>query len=80
MSREQQGSQRVLLNKKAYRRLRMRQEEKSGDESRQENSGPRFAGCDGGAKAGLSHVGFGVKATIQSADEESAKGKNGDCR
>lgn len=59
----------------------MRQEEKSGDESREEKSGPRFAGCDGGAKSGLSHVDFGVKATIYSADEASAREKKRcDCR
>ena len=42
---------------------------KSGDESREELSVPRFAGCDGGAnKSGLSHVDFEAKATIQSAE------------
>ena len=42
---------------------------KSGDESREEKSVPRFAGCDGGAnKSGLSHVDFEAKATIQSAE------------
>ncbi|CAP97607.1 hypothetical protein PCH_Pc22g03190 [Penicillium rubens Wisconsin 54-1255] len=63
--------------KKAYRRRRLRQEETIGYESRKEKSGPRFAGCDGGAKSGLSHVDFGVKATIYNADEESARAQTG---
>lgn len=45
---------------------------KSGDESREELSVPRFAGCDGGAnKSGLSHVDSGVKATTQSTEESA---------
>lgn len=65
------------IRKKAYRRRRLRQEETIGYESRKEKSGPRFAGCDGGAKSGLSHVDFGVKATIYNADEESARAQTG---
>lgn len=52
------GRNGVSRKKKAYRRRKMRQEEKSGDGSREEKSGPRFAGCDGGARSGLSHVDF----------------------
>lgn len=47
------------------------------DKNREEKSGPRFAGCDGGARSGLSHVDFGVKATIQSVDEASAEKNKG---
>lgn len=69
------GRNRVSRKKKRLIARKMRQEDKSGDEGREEKSGPRFAGCNGGAKSGLSHVDFGVKATIQSADEASARGK-----
>ena len=68
MSREQQGSQ-CRKNKMLIADRRDKMVGKSGDESREEKSVPRFAGCDGGAnKSGLSHVDFEAKATRQSAE------------
>lgn len=70
------------MGRNRYREKRRRgkiRQKNSGDESKEEKSGPRFAGCDGGAKSGLSHVDLRVKATIQSADEIK-RGEKRNCR